>query len=282
MDAATEGALRRAYRLIKDADTEGARAIIKPLLAAERDNIDAWWLAAHAAVTPLDAQIALGEVLRLNPEHYPARIMLERLKRLHPELVHDGQTPSIARRRRDGGARHRWLWNVVLVCGLVMLSLGALALVSTVLGLTWFHEAVEQVADTIGVDVRPDDSYGSLDIPAAGGARSFTITQEKGVTPGDVMVGALLPGEAHVWTFNGRAGQDVMAMVQFTVAGDASHVIELHNAAGRKLAQGVGQGSDSGTVTLVHTLAGSGAYRLVILGQPDGPRGSYALGLEVG
>jgi len=282
MDAATEATLRRAYRLVKDADKEAARELIKPVLAAERDNIDAWWLAAHAAATPLDAQVALRQVLRLNPEHYPARIMLERLKRLHPELIRDDQTPSTARRRQGGGRSYRWVWNVVLVFGLVMLSLGTLALVSTVMGLTWFHEAVEQAADAVGVDVRPDDEYGSLEIPAAGGTRSFTITQEKPVTTGDVMVGALLPGEAHVWTFSGRAGQDVMVMVQFTVAGDASHVVELHDAAGRKLAQGVGQESGSGTVTLVHTLAGSGTYRLVILGQPDGPRGSYALGLEVG
>lgn len=283
MDQATEDALRRAYRLIKAGDRDAARALIMPVLAAERDNIDAWWLAAHAAVSPPDVRVALGQVLRLNPDHQAARVMGARLNRLHPELLlAEKAAARNAPYRRYGLVSNRWLWNVVLLVGLLAFAFGGAALVSSVLGLTWFHDTVNDVGDAVGLDIRPDDTYGSVTLQDQGAAAvEVPITQIKPAPKGDVVTGNLLANEAHVWTFSGEHGQDVMAMVQFTVAGNAEHVVELLDAEDRKLAQGVGMASDSGTVTLVYTLSQPGSYKLVIFGRPDGPRGAYALGLDV-
>jgi hypothetical protein len=56
--------------------------------------------------------------------------------------------------------------------------------------------------------------------------------------------------------------------------------VELRDKNDNKLVDGVGT-LDSGTVTLVYTLPRSGEYSLVIIGRPNGPRGEYALGLEM-
>ncbi len=283
MDQATEDTLRRAYQLIKSGDRDTARALVKPVLAAERDNIDAWWLAAHAAASAPDVRVALDQVLRLNPEHRAARVMGARLRRLHPELVlAEKAAARNAPHQRYGLVSNRWVWNVVLMVGLLAFAFGGAALVSSVLGLSWLHDRVTDVGDAVGLDVRPDDTYGKVTLQDQGvAAVEYPITQMKSALKGDVVTGNLLANEAHVWTFSGEHGQDVMAMVQFTVAGNAAHVVELHDAGGRKLAQGVGMASDSGTVTLVYTLSQSGSYRLVIFGRPNGPRGAYALGLDV-
>ncbi|HML23659.1 MAG TPA: hypothetical protein PKD09_18530 [Aggregatilinea sp.] len=283
MDQATESALRRAYLLIKAGDRDGARALIMPVLASERDNIDAWWLAAHAAPTPPDVRVALDQVLRLNPEHQAARVMGARLSRLHPELVlADKPAAKRAPTVHSGPSSHRWVWNVVLVAGLAAFAFGGAALVSSVMGLTWLNDAVTEVGETVGLDTHSDETYGTVTLKDAGAAPvDYTITQIKSAPKGDVATGNMLEKEAHVWTFSAEQGQDVMAMVQFTVAGNAAHVVELLDVEGRTLAQGVGMASDSGTVTLVYTLTQTGSYKLVIFGRPGGPRGAYALGLDV-
>jgi hypothetical protein len=279
MDKTTEEILGRAYHLIRADDRDTARALIKPVLAAERDNIDAWWLAAHAAATPADIRFAIRQVLRLNPEHRPAYLMLARLNLRHPEVSPDEKIARRAREARSGG---RWVWNVVLLIGIVALSLGALALVATVAGLTWFHETVDEVGEAVGVDLSPaNPEFGTVSSDDSGVEREFPVTQRKPVTRGEIMVGDLLPNEAHVWMFSAQRGQEVLAMLQFTAAGNASHVLELQDANGQLLAVGLGESSDSGTVTLIHTVSQAGSYRLVILGQPDGPRGAYALGLDI-
>ncbi len=283
MDRATEDSLRRAYHLIKAGDRDAARALIKVALAMDHDNIDAWWLAAHAAPSPPDVRVALDQVLRLNPDHQPARVMGARLTRLHPELILADK--AAARRtphRRYGLVSNRWLWNVVLLAGMLAFAFGGAALVSSVLDLPWLHDTVEDVGEAVGLDARPGPNYGTVPLQDPGAAVvEYDITQIKPVSKGDVVTGDMVEGEAHVWTFSGESGQDVMAMVQFTIAGNAAHVVELHDTESRVLAQGVGMASDSGTVTLVYTLSQSGSYRLVIFGRSGGPRGAYAMGVEV-
>ena len=73
--SATSESLSKAYRLIEADELGAARAILEPVLEAEPENADAWWLYAHAVSDISDARRALDNVLRLNP-HYPGAVEL--------------------------------------------------------------------------------------------------------------------------------------------------------------------------------------------------------------
>jgi hypothetical protein len=281
----SQDVLRQAYHLVKSGDKDAARELLKSLLVEDRDNIDAWWLAAHAAATPQDTRLALCRVLELKPDHQPARLMLDKLNREHPieaDRLPDAVLTPPKRRRTPAQRSRKWGWKVVMVLGLLSFSFASMALISGVLGMTWFEKTVRNAGESIGIDMKPGGrgQLGSVESGDPANPQLIPITKVKPIDPGDVQVGTLNPNEAHLWTFNGKRGQEVTVLVQFTVAGDAHYVLELWDAHNHKLADGIGS-IDSGTVTLVYPLIQTGTYSLVIMGHPNGPHGDYALGLDV-
>src|SRR5581483_5906330 len=93
MTDATRSQLEQAYRLIQQDDLDRAIAILKPIVAAEPDNADAWWLMAHAVSEPQDAREPLENVLRLRPDHAEARQLLNELEQ-EASLDTFGDTPE--------------------------------------------------------------------------------------------------------------------------------------------------------------------------------------------
>jgi hypothetical protein len=291
MKKATRVTLHEAYHLIKAGDKDAARALIKPVLAADRNNSDAWWLAVHAAATPHDRRLALVQVLRLNPDHGPARMLLDRLNAENPqeveELAKDLPLPPPGQKHHDTvteSRQRRWVWKVMLVFGCLSFSFASTALVTGLLGVQWFDKTVQNIGKAVGVE-RHQGAGGQLGTVKGGDPNhpyDIPVTEKKGA-PLDAskpIVGALNRDEAHIYTFSARRGQEIVALLQFTVAGDAHFVMELWDADQRKLADGVGD-YNSGTVTLVYDVIRTEQYALVIIGRPNGPRGTYALGLDV-
>jgi hypothetical protein len=86
MADATRSQLEQAYRLIQQEELDQAIAILKPIVAAQPDNADAWWLMANAVSEPQEAYQALNNVLRLKPNHPEAKNLLSTLKEEFPYL----------------------------------------------------------------------------------------------------------------------------------------------------------------------------------------------------
>jgi len=290
MKQATRATLHEAHRLIKAGDKDAARALIKPVLAADKNNIDAWWLAVHAATTPTDRRLALVQVLRLNPDHSLARLLLDRLNAENPEevddLADDVPLPPPGQKHPDTVQTHprRWVWKAMLVFGCLSFMFASTALITGILGLQWFDKTIHSINKAIGGEhqqgaggqfgmVKGGDPNQPYDIP---------VTEKRGapLDSSKPIVSALNRDEAHMYTFSARRGQEIVALLQFTVAGDAQYVMELWDADQRKLADGVGE-AHSGTVTLVYDVVQTGQYAVVIIGRPNGPHGTYALGLDV-
>ncbi|MEQ8677981.1 MAG: hypothetical protein RLP44_03200 [Aggregatilineales bacterium] len=61
--------LSQAYELIEADRASEAQAILKPLLDEYPDNPDLWWLYAHSVEDQDEAERALNNVSRLNPDH---------------------------------------------------------------------------------------------------------------------------------------------------------------------------------------------------------------------
>ena len=83
----THEELKRAYTLIKQEQIDEARAILRPIVLNEPENVDAWWLLANAAVEPAEARESLIQVLRLDPDYAnapKAREMLDRNESSRP------------------------------------------------------------------------------------------------------------------------------------------------------------------------------------------------------
>jgi hypothetical protein len=290
MKQATRATLHEAHRLIKAGDKDAARARIKSVLAADKNNIDAWWLAVHAATTPTDRRLALVQVLRLNPDHSLARLLLDRLNAENPEevddLAHDVPLPPPGQKHPETVRSHprRWVWKTMLVFGCLGFVFASTALISAVFGLQWFDKTIHSISEAVGGE--PEQGAGGQLGTVKGGDPNrpydIPVTKKRSV-PLDAskpIVSALNQDEAHVYTFSARRGQEIVALLQFTVAGDAQFVMELWDENQHKLADGVGD-THSGTVTLVYDVILTGQYAVVIIGRPDGPRGTYALGLDV-
>ncbi|GAB4570830.1 MAG: hypothetical protein Kow0077_05930 [Anaerolineae bacterium] len=76
--------LREAYELIKARKRKEAIPILLPILKADEDNADAWWLLATCLDDPNDVREALENVLRLKPEHEKAQTMLNVINERYP------------------------------------------------------------------------------------------------------------------------------------------------------------------------------------------------------
>ena len=86
MPDSTQDQLRQAYELIKAHQRQQAIDLLLPILKADENNANAWWLLANAVEKPGDAREALQNVLRLRPDHDKAQQMLDKLNALHPPM----------------------------------------------------------------------------------------------------------------------------------------------------------------------------------------------------
>lgn len=71
--------LQRAYELIEADSLEDARAILGEIVAADRNNADAWWLLTYAVDDPQEARNALSNVLRIDANYPGAQTLLATL-----------------------------------------------------------------------------------------------------------------------------------------------------------------------------------------------------------
>lgn len=84
MNDQLQSALASAYEMIEADQLEEARALLKPILAEDLDNADAWWLYAHAVDDPEVARTALNNVLRIDRDYPGAAELMETLERTYP------------------------------------------------------------------------------------------------------------------------------------------------------------------------------------------------------
>lgn len=80
----TNQQLQQAYEAIKAGRRQEGINILLPVLKADSDNANAWWLMANALREPDDIREALENVLRLRPNHDKAQQMLDKLNARYP------------------------------------------------------------------------------------------------------------------------------------------------------------------------------------------------------
>src|SRR5512140_2719130 len=89
MDDSTASKLQTAYALIKAGQNDQAGKILIPLVRANPDVVDGWFLLGHAANNPQEKIRCFEQVLSLDPANQPAQKQLARL------LAPQTDSPSI-------------------------------------------------------------------------------------------------------------------------------------------------------------------------------------------
>ena len=72
--------LTHVYTLIEAGKLSEARVVLEPMLEKDADNADVWWVYVHAVEDPADAQTALNNVLRLDPDYPGANKLMQALR----------------------------------------------------------------------------------------------------------------------------------------------------------------------------------------------------------
>lgn len=72
--------LQNAFDFIEADQLEQARALLRPVLEAEKNNPDVWWVYAHAVNDPESARLALLNVLSLDSNYPGAQSLLSALE----------------------------------------------------------------------------------------------------------------------------------------------------------------------------------------------------------
>ncbi|MBN1967118.1 MAG: hypothetical protein JW910_20860 [Anaerolineae bacterium] len=159
MDAPPSDDLREAARLLKAGLRADALRYAKRAIQADRHNVAAWWLAAHAASTPEEARVALRVVLKLQPDHAKAHAALARLDAAQAAASAEPEPadPTITARptqpfpgplKRSARKPRRWRRNFVTVLlialSVIVLGSGGLLLISNLTG-SDFATQIEEV-----------------------------------------------------------------------------------------------------------------------------------------
>lgn len=84
MSDATNQALSEAYELIEADRVAEAESILKPILANEPNNVDAWWLYTYAVTDVETARMALNTIIHLDPDYPGAAELLQTLEEKYP------------------------------------------------------------------------------------------------------------------------------------------------------------------------------------------------------
>jgi hypothetical protein len=76
--------LQRAYALIKVGNKEEAVQVLIPIIRADNNNADAWWLLANAVPQVDQARSALKQFIKLRPDDERARKLIDQLGGARP------------------------------------------------------------------------------------------------------------------------------------------------------------------------------------------------------
>jgi hypothetical protein len=114
MNDLTEGKLQTAYALIKAGQPDQAIKILRPLLRANPEVEEAWFLLGHAVDSPQEKIRCFRQAVRLDPSDQAARRQLDRLLAAQPAA--SSKSP-------------RLIWGLAGLAGLLICLVG--------LGLAW-------------------------------------------------------------------------------------------------------------------------------------------------
>jgi hypothetical protein len=275
----TRQQLQRAYELIRAGKKAEAEAILLPILKADEDNANAWWLLANALNTPTEIREALENVLRLRPGDAKAQKMLDDLNARFPtdEFPMDSdlgssQTADWAadlsekpkrggppvRVQKSGGGTNP-LVIILAVVGVLALIGCAVCFVLPTIGISIFGQQILNEVMTAAPELQ--EMFETITaMPGIGGQISGNTTQRGSIEYGQTVTGTIRGVDDESWTFNGNSGDRVT--IELNAADDnLDPEIFLLDPSNRQIAYDDDSGGDTNS-EIVITLPGTGTYTI--------------------
>jgi hypothetical protein len=279
--------LLEAYKLIKAGQRMQAETVLRPLVEADEDSADAWWLLANAVADADDKRSALNHVLRLRPDHPKARLMLERLNERFPPLEaadepesdfdrlfdddYDAERPPRIVVTKPGGKNNNALLIILaIIGGVTVLGCAACFLIAggaaVVVEQAMSDPEISSLMDELTSDLR----YGSVPDDAIA----------KGVIePGQTRRDAVGTFDDHTYTFSGASGAEIFISVE-ALDSTLDPVLYLYGPDGMLIDRNDDYDDSTHNARLELRLPRSGTYTILVT--PFGDGGRYALELRYG
>lgn len=285
MSTAHHERLQHARRLLQDGRRADALDVLKRVLYDDRTNVEAWWLAAQAAPNREEARAALRALLKLQPDHEPARDLLARLESpaVPPTAQTTPQRPvqpvpkpaapkSAPPRRAARPTRKRGRRNLVtltiIAISFSVISAGSLLFILNLMGSPLLTEI--------------ESGLTGQEIPTATPAM---------VWHGAQISGTIRVGERQEFVFEATAGTEMFVGVGYVTVpagADTTGAVELIDPDGYIMTRSSPEGADfelpplpvleTGSVTILQTqLDMDGLWRLRLVGYEGASSGAYIL-----
>lgn len=307
--------LQRAADFIQAGQRQNAIQVLLPILRADAQNVEAWWLLANAVDQPRDQREALEHVLALQSDHQQARQMLDRLSTGvvqaddpfadHPFGVQDdsalGTQPhgdpydpfggeisqedaealfsplaeGWASAARDAESPR----PVGRPMGAGSRSRGGtnpLVIMLAIVGAVTICACVACLALAGSGLVAGLTLFGDV-ADDLGILVPSDVVNRGSLAYGAVQNDTLQAGALHAWTFTGSTGDPVV----ITVSGDGlDPIVSLYGPSNilRDMDDGRGQGTDA---RLEYTLTNAGTYTIVVRSANERGSGAYSLRLSL-
>ncbi len=269
MDDPTREQLRRAYDHIKGGRKISAMQILRPLLAADPANADAWWLMANAVDDPAEQQGALEKVIALRPDHPQARERLAALtaeqefrfdeaagETIFADLLGEAKPKRVPIEQAFSVVPPKQRTNPIII---ILAIIGALSLAVCVGCFVVSAQVTTLVSEAI-------ESITAVPFTTAGSGDSLPDdTINKGsIRAGDSRRDTVRLGESHTYTFIGDSGQDVTIQVAGE-NGDLAPGVALYNPSDIQIMQsGFLTAFQANNAELNIDLVSTGTYTIVV------------------
>lgn len=273
--------LGRAYLYIREGDFERAGRIIARTLKDDPQNVDGWWLAAFVTMDVERKRAALIRVLSLQPDHGPARTLIQKLGVPKTKKTSTIETPIFERSTKK--RKVKWLYVVLMAFGILASMSVPLIVLDNFTG----GEITGRIERALFGE---PDAIGWVDVESGGIANEdidrderIPIVKRTGVNLGGTpIVSTISHGEAHQYLLNGRRGDELVIAVAFTANGDSDVIaLEFWDQAGRRLAYEIQDLPFEVPIlsgrAMTYNVVQSGSYSVVVVSRDGGPSGNYTL-----
>ncbi len=288
----TRQQLQQAYDLIKANRKSEAQALLMPILKADEDNANAWWLLANALSDPAEIREALEYVLRLRPGDAKAQKMLNDLNARSPadefpmEDTGFGGMPApemsdwmsgLSEKPKRGGqvavkpsgsSGTNPLVIILAVVGVLGLIGCAVCFILPTVGISLFGAQMVEQLMTVAPEF--EELMGTITAMPGGGVLSGDVNQRGSIEYGQTVRATVDTFDDDAWTFQGSAGDRVTIQVNAT-DNRLDPEVYLLNASNQQLGYDDDGGSTANNSELVVTLPANGTHtiRVSAFGQGD-------------
>jgi hypothetical protein len=298
----TRQQLQQAYDLIRTNRKSEAQALLMPILKADEDNANAWWLLANALTDPAEIREALENVLRLRPGDAKAQKMLSDLNARSPaddfpmeetgfggmpapemsdwmsdlpEKPKRGGQPVVVKPSGGGGTNP--LVIILAIVGVLAVIGCAVCFLLPTIGISLFGQQIFEQVMTQAPELQ--EIFETITAMPGGNVLSGNLRSRGSIEYGQTVRGTVDTFDDDGWTFQGSAGDRVTIQVNAT-DNDLDPEVYLLNASNQQLGYDDDGGSTAANSELVVTLPANGAYTIRV--SAFGQGGDYELILRRG